>query len=264
MITGEWIACAGEKTLSGLNLPSLTEYKDGLYNLALGHHRLSILDLSASGHGPMSYRDGQLWITHNGEVYNYLELRDELKQRGYTFQTATDTEVILAAYEEWGLNCLQHFNGMWAFAILDLKNRRIFCSRDRAGIKPFYYIYDGKRFCFASEIKALLGIRDFSEQPNEQIIADYLFSGLLDHTNETFYKGIYQLRPGECLLLESNKLTIRSYWDVEGKEVHFATVPVAPSGCYTFEIEKRRSNGNVLKRRVRFLFDRLPGQSTDV
>ena len=194
---------------------------NGSANLFLGHRRLSIIDLSPSGHQPMSNEDGTLWIVHNGEVYNYLEIRKELESLGHDFRSRTDTEVILHAYEEWGVDCLSHFNGMWAFAILDLKKKRFFCSRDRAGVKPFYYLYDGKRFCFASEIKALLQIDDFCVEPNEQIVADYLFSGLLDHTHETFFKNIYQLRPGENLLVEADKLAVQTYWDIEVKEVRF-------------------------------------------
>jgi len=195
---------------------------NGFANLFLGHRRLSIIDLSPAGHQPMSNEDGTLWIVHNGEVYNYLEIRKELESLGYPFKSRTDTEVILHAYEAWGVDCLKRFNGMWAFAIVDLEKKKMFCSRDRAGVKPFYYLYDGKRFCFASEIKALLQIDDFDPEPNEQIIADYLFSGLLDHTNETFFKNVYQLRPGEYLLFEDKKLTIRSYWEIETDEIHFS------------------------------------------
>jgi asparagine synthase (glutamine-hydrolysing) len=187
-------------------------------NLLFGHRRLSIIDISPAGHQPMSNEDESLWVVHNGEIYNYLEIRKELVSLGHRFKSQTDTEVILHAYEEWKADCLSHFNGMWAFAIHDLRHKRIFCSRDRAGLKPFYYVYDGKRFCFASEIKALLEMDDFSVEPNEQIIADYLFSGLIDHTRETFFKGVYQLRPGEYLLIENNGLKIKSYWDIEPNE----------------------------------------------
>ena len=111
---------------------------------------------------------------------------------------------------------------MWAFGILDIREKTIFCSRDRAGVKPFYYLYDGRRFCFASEIKAFYEMDQFSIEPNEQIVADYLFSGLIDHTRETFFKNIYQLRPGEYLLIEADQMAIKTYWDIEGKEVHFS------------------------------------------
>lgn len=191
-------------------------------NVGMGHQRLSIIDLSDAGLQPMSNEDGSIWIVYNGEIYNYLELRRELALLGHRLRSKTDTEVILHAYEEWGQDCLGHFNGMWAFALLDLRRNRIFCSRDRAGVKPFYYLYDGRRFCFASEIKALLRIDDFSAEPNEQIVADYLFSGVIDHTSETFFKNIYQLRPGEYLLLEANRLTIHSYWDIGTEEIRFS------------------------------------------
>jgi len=193
-------------------------------HLLLGHCRLSIIDLSAAGHQPMSNEDGSLWIVHNGEVYNFIEIRNKLESLEHHFKSRTDTEVILHAYEEWGVDCLKYFNGMWAFAIWDLKKKILFCSRDRAGVKPFYYIFDRAQFCFASEIKALLQIGTFSIEPNEQIVADYLFSGLIDHTRETFFKNIYQLRPGEFLLCDGNKLTIQSYWDIEPKEISFSRV----------------------------------------
>ncbi len=185
----------------------------------LGHRRLSILDLSAAGHQPMCNEDGSLWIVHNGEIYNYIELGKELERFGHHLKSKTDTEVILHSYEEWGKDCLHHFNGMWAFVIVDLKKRKIFCSRDHAGIKPFYYYYNGKKFAFASEIKALLKIDHFSVEPNEQMIADYLFYGLLDHTKETFFKNIYQLRPGEYLILDEDQWVVHSYWDIKPKEI---------------------------------------------
>jgi len=191
-------------------------------DLFLGHRRLAILDLSPAGHQPMCNEDGSLWVVFNGEIYNYLEIRIELLSARHRFKSQTDTEVILHAYEEWGTECLKRFNGMWAFAILDVQKKTIFCSRDRAGVKPFYYTYDGKRFCFASEIKALLELDGFEIEPNEQIIADYLFFGLLDHTNETFFKNIYQLRPGESLLIEGNRMTTKTYWDIELHEANFS------------------------------------------
>ena len=207
-----------ESKIQGLRIEDFNAPAD----LFLGHRRLSIIDLSSAGHQPMCNEDGSLWIVYNGEIYNYFEIRKELVSLGHRFNSYTDTEVILHAYEEWGADCLSRFNGMWAFAIVDLKKKRIFCARDRAGVKPFYYVYDEKRFCFASEIKALLKMDHFSVEPNEQIIADYLFGGLIDHTRETFFKGIYQLRPGEYLLIENNGLTTKPYWDIEPNEAHFA------------------------------------------
>ena len=119
---------------------------DGEQRIALAHRRLSIIDLSAAGRQPMMRDGGRLQIIYNGEIYNYVELRDELRGLGHQFLTATDTEVILAAYAQWGEECLQRFNGMWAFALWDGTKRELFCAVDRSGIKPFYYWFDGERF----------------------------------------------------------------------------------------------------------------------
>ena len=206
-----------ESTLKG---PEIETFREPV-NALLGHRRLSIIDLSTSGHGPMSNEDGSVWISYNGEIYNYQDLRSELEGLGHRFQSRTDTEVALHAYEAWGVSCLSRFNGMWAFALLDLKAKRLFCARDRAGVKPFYYRYDGRSFCFASEIKALLATNGFQAVPNEQVLADYLLSGLLDHTQETFFRVIYQLRPGNYLVLENGQIRIQAYWDLGAMETRF-------------------------------------------
>ena len=122
--------------------------------VAFGHRRLAIIDLSDAGIQPFASDDGQLQLLHNGEIYNYRELRQELEGRGHRFHTATDTEVVLHAYEEWGDRCVERFNGMWAIALWDGRRERLFCSRDRFGVKPFYYRFDDGRFVFASELKA--------------------------------------------------------------------------------------------------------------
>ena len=127
--------------------------------LALGHRRLSILDLSPAGRQPMSSNDGRYTITFNGEIYNYLEIRKELEQKGVHFDTGTDTEVILKAYRQWGQDCVSRFNGMWAFAVYDQREQSLFMSRDRIGIKPLYYLLNSECFVFASEIKAILAVR---------------------------------------------------------------------------------------------------------
>jgi asparagine synthase (glutamine-hydrolysing) len=220
--TNHVISCGGRDSDLHLNLPSIENYFGRTFDLVLGFRRLSILDLSAAGHQPMCNEDGSLWIVYNGEIYNYLEVRKELEPLGHQFKSNTDTEAVLHAYEEWGTDCLNRFNGMWAFCIWDSKKKRMFCARDRAGVKPFYYSFSAQRFAFASEIKALLALDDIAPKPNDQIVADYLFSGLLDHTEETFFKNIYQLRPGEYLLIENEELKVRSYWDIESKEVHFS------------------------------------------
>jgi asparagine synthase (glutamine-hydrolysing) len=147
---------SGGDTISQLNLPRLESAVGKSFNLALGFRRLSILDLSPAGHQPMASADGRCWIIYNGEIYNYLELRSELSSHGHQFRTGTDTEVILAAYQQWGRDCLARFNGMWAFALWDNAQRQLFCARDRFGIKPFYYFWNNEIFAFASEFKALL------------------------------------------------------------------------------------------------------------
>ena len=184
-------------------------------NVGLAQRRLSILDLSPLGHQPMFYDNKNLVIVYNGEIYNYLEIREELKDLGYKFSSQTDTEVILAAYKEWGPAALQKFNGMWAFVLYDRRNNLIFAARDRIGVKPLYYLYDKKKFLFASEIKAILKHPEVKARPNDRIVWDYLVSGLVDHTEETFFKGVKELRSGHYLVLRKKKLEIRKYWDLD-------------------------------------------------
>jgi len=185
-------------------------------NVGLGHCRLSILDLSLAGHQPMSNRAGNIWIVYNGEIYNYLELRKELEQDGYSFQSKTDTEVIIYAYEKWGEKCLEKFNGMWAFAIWDTKAQKLFCARDRFGVKPFYYYFDNNIFTFGSEIKQLLVLNNIKTAPNDPIVHDYLIWGLENHTDETFFKNIKQLPGGHALFLdlshENHSLAVKRWY----------------------------------------------------
>lgn len=187
-------------------------------SLGLGHRRLSILDLSSAGHQPMSNMDGTIWLVFNGEIYNYKSLRDQLKSRGYKFQSQTDTEVILHAYEEFGVDCLQKFNGMWAFALWDSRKKRLFCSRDRFGIKPFYYYLKNQKFLFASEIKALLCDSEIPRQPNDQVIYEYLVFDRVDYGEETFFAGIKQLLPAHYLVIERGKINVHRYWDLNPKK----------------------------------------------
>jgi asparagine synthase (glutamine-hydrolysing) len=143
----------------------------------------------------MTSEDGTLWIVFNGEIYNYVELREELIGKGHRFHSHSDTEVILHAYEEWGPDCLHRFNGMWGFAILNEKTGELFCARDRFGIKPFYYTVVNGSFLFASEIKALLAHQDAGTKPDDEMLGTYLSWGVLDHTGRTMFGGISQLRP---------------------------------------------------------------------
>ena len=181
--------------------------------VALGHRRLSILDLSAAGHQPMSYHE-RYWITYNGEVYNYQEIRKELESKGYTFRSETDTEVILAAYVEWGAGCLSRFNGMWAFAIWDAQEKILFCSRDRFGIKPFYYYDDGERFIFASEIRAILASGDVAIEHDRGAIAEYLKTGIVDGIEQTFFHDIKRLKPGRYLKINRTSTQQHVYWQL--------------------------------------------------
>jgi len=184
-------------------------------NIGLAHNRLSIIDLSLFGHQPMSNEDGTVWIVFNGEIYNYLELTPELKSKGHIFNSKTDTEVIIHAYEEYGIDCLQKLNGMFAFAIWDSRKKQLFCARDRFGIKPFYYYYKDDRFIFASEIKAILQDQNVHRKVNDQIVYNFLGHGVLDHTDETFFHGIMQLLPAHFLILRQEFLSITKYWDID-------------------------------------------------
>ena len=187
-------------------------------NFAFGHRRLSIVDLSSDGHQPMHYLDNYI-ITYNGEIYNYLEIKEELQKEGYQFYSHTDTEVILASYDRWGKECVEKFNGMWAFAIYDKVKNIIFCSRDRFGIKPFYYTEINNKFIFGSEIKQLLEFYP-NRYVNKKILLDYLVIGYEEHTNETFFKNIFKLEQSHNLIydLTKHKYTIERYYDISVKE----------------------------------------------
>jgi asparagine synthase (glutamine-hydrolysing) len=182
------------------------------YAIGFGHRRLAIIDLSPLGHQPMATEDGRCWVTYNGEIYNHVELREELRGKGYRFRSASDTEVLLAAYREWGEACLVRFNGMFAFALWDADRRRLFCARDRLGVKPFYYFWDGARFAFASEIKGLLAA-DIRPSPNLRAVFDYLDGAYLDHSSGTFFEGIEQLPPAHYLTVDT-QVTVQRYWDL--------------------------------------------------
>lgn len=184
------------------------------FNLAFGHRRLSIIDLSPAGHQPMSNEDRTIWIVHNGEVYNYIELREELRGKGHKFKSNTDTEVIIHAYEEWGYDCLQRFNGMWAFAVWDGRKHELFCSRDRFGVKPFYYYWDGTNFAFASEIKSLLQLPFVHTSPNDRAIYQYLALARSEGKADTFFHNIKQLEPRHYVTVNENGLQVRKYYSL--------------------------------------------------
>jgi asparagine synthase (glutamine-hydrolysing) len=164
--------------------------------VGLGFVRLSIIDLSPAGHQPMFSHDNRYVVVFNGEVYNYIELRGELKNFGHDFNTNTDTEVLLAAYLEWGEDCLDHFNGMWAFVIYDRVEKTVFASRDRFGVKPLYYLHTTDFFAFASEIPPLLSLLRSKPIPDYQSIFDFLTFNRTDQTESTFFSEIKKLQHG--------------------------------------------------------------------
>lgn len=196
-------------------LPQMTKPVAGI-----GNRRLAILDISILGNQPMETDGGELCITFNGEIYNYKEIRQELEGRNYRFKTGTDTEVILRAYQEWGENCLHRFNGMWGFAIWDRSRQRLFCARDRFGVKPFYYAVANGSFYFGSEIKQVLHASRIPRVANAHAVFNFLEWGLVDNSDETFFEGVRQLPAGCWLMLylaDPLSPVIGRYWDLQIK-----------------------------------------------
>ena len=194
----------------------------GLYldqQVGFGFRRLSILDLSPAGHQPMCSEDGQLVIVFNGEIYNYIELRDELQAAGYHFRSTSDTEVLLAAYRQWGPNCLAKLNGMWAFVIHDRRRGVLFGARDRFGVKPLF-VHRGKDcWLLASEVKAILASGLYVRETNWQVSADFLLDGKLDETAATFYAGIDQIPPACAFELRlDGRWRQWAYWSLSAIE----------------------------------------------
>lgn len=189
-------------------------------NIGLGHVRLSIIDLSSAGHQPMFSDNGRYVIVFNGEIYNYLELKEELRTK-YKFQTKSDTEVILAAYQEWGENCLDHFNGDWAFVIYDKLSNKIFGARDRYGIKPFYYKIDDNSFYFSSEIKAL---NTRNTKPNYSNIFDYLVFNRTDHNDNTFFETIFKLEHGSKFVIKNSEVSFSKWYNLAENIQHNKTI----------------------------------------
>lgn len=213
-----------EYRLGGLDSKSKYETIQNFHsagNLFFGHRRLAILDTTAAGAQPMSDREKKYWIVYNGEIYNYLELKEELHRDGYVFQTGTDTEVILASYQKWGEECVFHFNGMWAFAIYDKEKESIFCSRDRFGVKPLYYFQNEQMFVFFSEIKQATAFPERARNLNKNRAVDFLKYGIFDHTAETLFSDVFQLRGGHNLVYEFSKGTfdIKKWYCCENAEL---------------------------------------------
>jgi asparagine synthase (glutamine-hydrolysing) len=182
--------------------------------IALGHRRLSIIDLTEDGRQPMLSADGRFVLTFNGEIYNYLEVRKDLEGLGHVFRSHSDTEVLLLAYAQWGGACLERLIGMYAFAIWDRKERELFAARDRLGIKPFYYYVesDGALY-FASEIKSILATGEVAREVDSSLIDSYMEFGYVPG-DETLHKGVKRLLPGHSLTWRDAGVSVRQYWDL--------------------------------------------------
>ena len=198
------------------------DFQQDLYydddKIGLGHTRLAIIDLSDSANQPMEI--GKYHIVYNGEIYNYIELREELKQKGYSFQTKSDTEVLVNAYDCWGEECVTRFNGMWAFAILNETGNKLFCSRDRFGEKPFNYFADNDKFIFGSEIKSIITYDNSLTKANYNAIALYCREGICGEIPETWYENILRLLPGHNLVINAGKISIYKYYNYPVKTIN--------------------------------------------
>jgi len=207
-----------EKKISAMNRALSHRGPDGAATfiqggVSLGHNRLAIIDTSEKGAQPMHYK--HLTIIHNGEVYNYLELREELESLGHTFATESDTEVILASYDEWGPDCTRRLNGMWAFCIYDAKERTLFVSRDRFGVKPLYYYAESGTFIFASEIKGVLAHSELQINKKENIdkeALDLYFSLGYIPSPYSIFKTVRKLPPAHNMLFDIDKREVRRLW----------------------------------------------------
>jgi asparagine synthase (glutamine-hydrolysing) len=202
---------------------------DGFWNdgiVGLGHRRLAVIDLSPAGRQPMTTADGDLVITFNGEIYNFLDLRRDLETRGHRFRSRTDTEVILAAYREWGVECLAQFRGMFAFALWDVTERTLFVARDRVGKKPLHYLLDDDGVAFASEPKAFLADSTFQPRPNPQAISAYLAYQYVPSPLSAF-EGVSKLPPGHFMLVRDGKVRVERYWKLSYAKKRQFTEPQA-------------------------------------
>jgi len=190
---------------------------DGCYiknPVSFGFRRLSIIDLDDHANQPMINDDDSIALVFNGEIYNYVEIRNELISKGCVFNTSSDTEVILRSYEFYGEDCVQHFNGMWAFAIYDHKKKRLFCSRDRMGVKPFYYSVVNEQLFFSSELKAIHAVTSLNKA-NHHRVYQYLAYGYRINDGETFFENCHELLPGTNLFLENGKIELKEFWSLK-------------------------------------------------
>lgn len=189
-----------------------SEVQDG-YNISLAHKRLSIIDLSSNGRQPMLSEDENIVVTFNGEIYNYLEIKKELIQKKYVFSSTSDTEVIIYAYKEWGINCVEKFNGMFAFCLVDKKNGELYLVRDRIGKKPLYFYQDNYSLCFASDLKAITKFPGFKKELNQHALGMYLWNQYIVAPH-TIYEKVYKLEQGSILKFKNGSCEINKFWDL--------------------------------------------------
>lgn len=203
--------------------PDANAVKEFGNRLILGHLRLSIIDVDKENNQPFKV-DNRYWIVFNGEIYNYIELREELLAVGYTFRTKGDTEVILRSFQHWGEDCVNKFNGMWAFAIYDELTNKLFCSRDRFGVKPFNYANVKGQFIFSSEIKAIISYFPELKVPNYNVIANYCRQSTGAQIKDTWFKEVFRLEPSHNLIIDHSGIKTYRYWDYPRKinnEINF-------------------------------------------
>ena len=182
-------------------------------SISLGSRRLSVIDLRENGRMPMANQDASIWLTYNGEIYNFQELRDELRAKGHTFQSRTDTEVIVHAYEEYGMGCLDKLNGMFAFALWDRNKGELFLARDRIGIKPLYYYFNKSKLVFASEIKSILEDPEVEREIDPQSLYQYIGYEFVPAPN-TIFRHIYKLPQAHYLRFKDGEIELTKYWDI--------------------------------------------------
>ena len=252
------------------------EFSSPAGTVALGHRRLAIIDLSNNGLQPMADSSGRFHLIFNGELYNYLELRQQLAQRGEIFRTETDSEVLLRAYQVWGEQALARFRGMFAFVIWDDMEKRLFAARDRFGIKPLYLVANNAGVALASEIKQLLGLPGLTGRMNLPRARDFLAGGIADHTAETLFENVMQLRGGECLSVHagtSGRLCVRRrrWYSPTDPRQRLIAVRNSRSRAVPRSSERRRAHSSSLRRagrelpvrRARFVFAGLPDGAND-
>jgi asparagine synthase (glutamine-hydrolysing) len=206
--------------------------------IGLGHRRLSVIDLSPAGHQPMSNEDGSIWLVFNGEIYDFKELRRRLEAKGHVLKSQTDSEIIIHLYEDEGLDCLKHFNGMFAFALWDGRVQKLWLVRDRLGIKPLNYYWDGQRLLFASEIKAILCDPDVPREIDPEALDLYLTLNFIP-APWSIFKHIRKLMPGSYLVAEQGKISTETYWDVPASSTPSDTTPITSSMDQGIESHKQ-------------------------